>query len=702
MASIMTKMPRPTEIVTTQMYSRAGMGYLWNKRAELDPGQVKILNAVYNNKKKKDIECKQTITYKLSRTKAGQLGYGRYYSTIGGLETVEKEARGTLCRELYHDIDIVNCHPVLLEQFAKGEYEKELPCLSYYINNREAMLAQISDNRDEAKTEMIRIMYGGKNTHKATEAFALEMRDFTQFLIAKGDYSDLWDTIKNDDPDYIDVAKKVKANKYGKFLALVLQTEEASCMLAMKTSFEKQGWSVDVLCYDGVMIRIRDGVDYEQALRTAEESIEIQTDYKVTLIKKEMSYFEVPKMEEEVSKGVTLAAYTAMKSDFERKHFYHIPTDQIAELNERGEVFFMKKPHAYNYLTPKWHFKHSEKLGDYTPFLDVWLTDDKRQMIDKIDFAPTDDPHTFVVPFNFAYEKVASPSDEVKAECQALFTEVLSILVKDKSFDYMMDYLAHLLQKPLENPKVAIVVTGLKGVGKDTLFDFFMDYVIGELFSKNYQSNEQFFEKHDVGRLNKFITKLEEADPVICRKNASYIKSSITSKNTSFNPKGVSPYEAANYIRQIFSTNTGNPFEMSGGERRFFIANADSSRRGDYDFWTKIRKVLFTPEGGRAVAEMLLARDISKWNSFDMPISEYQKAVVETEKTAEQSFIESWDGEFLSASELFNLYKSHCIENSLPHAQNAVSLGKRLLPLIRDGVIHKKATGSFNGYSKSP
>jgi hypothetical protein len=684
---VVDKMTRPIEIVTTQMFSRAGMGYLWNKRAELDPGQVKILNAIYNNKKKKDIECKQTITYKLSRTKAGQLGYGRYYSCIGGLETVEKEARGTLCRDYYHDIDIVNCHPVLLEQFAKAKYDKEMPTLSYYIRNREAVLAQISDNREDAKTEMIRIMYGGKNTHKATEAFALEMSDFTQFLIQKGDYSDLWDTIKNDDPEFLDMTKKVKANKYGKFLALVLQTEEAFCMLAMKASLEEQGWLVDVLCYDGVMIRIREGVDYLPSLRKTEEFIEAKVGYKVSLVKKEMAFFEVPKMEEEVTKGVSLATYTAMKSDFERTHFYHIPTDQIAELNERGEVFFMKKPHAYNYLTPKWHFKHSEKLGDYTPFLDVWLTDDKRQMIDKLDFAPSDDPHTFVIPFQFAYEKATADLSALN-----IFMDVMKVLADGKQLDYMLDYFAHLLQKPLENPKVALVLTGLKGCGKDTAIDFLMEFVVGSLYSKNYDSNEQFFDKHDIGRLNKFLVKLEEADPAVCKKNASNLKARITSKFSSFNPKGLNPFEAMNYIRQIFTTNTGNPFEMSDGERRFFIANANVSRKGDFNFWKMVRERLFTPEAGRAVADMLLARDISKWNSFDMPISEYQKAVVESEKTSEQSFVDQWNGEELSASEFFVEYKNYCIENSLPHAQNTKSLGIRILPLLRDGLIIKKRT----------
>lgn len=690
MASSSMKM-RPTEITTTQSYSRTGMGFLWNKRAELDPGQVKILNAIYNNKKKKDIECKQTITYKLSKSKAGQMGYGRYYSSIGGLETVEREARGTLCREYYHDVDIVNCHPVLLEQFAqkRGSTLKEV---KFYNENRDAVLKSISDDRDAAKSEIIRMMYGGGNGSEKTKYFAMEIQWFIDEIIKSGDYKALWDVIDSD-PDTIVIAgKSIRVNKRGKFLSLILQTEEATCMLAMKEALEKDGWSVDVLCYDGVMIRIRD-IDFEPSLRKAEEAV-LAIGYAIKIVKKEMEFFDVPKAAEEVAKGVPLADYTAMKSEFERTHFYHIPTDQIAELNDRGEIFFMKKPHAYNYLTPKWHFKHSEKLGDYTPFLDVWLKDDKRSMIDKIDFAPSNDASTFVMPFHFAHEKATA------GEGLDVFMDVMNILASDKQLDYILDYFAHLLQKPLENPKVAIVLTGLKGCGKDTAIDFLMEYVVGSLYSKNYDSNEQFFDKHDIGRLNKFLVKLEEADPLVCKKNASNLKARITSKYSCFNPKGLNPFEAANYIRQIFTTNKGNPFEMGDGERRFFICNANASRKGDFEFWKKVRAILFTPEAGRAVAEMLLARDISNWNSFDMPISEYQAAVIESEKTTEQSFMDHWSGEELDMSELYNEYKSYCVEKSLPHAMNSKSFGIRLLPFLRDGLLEKRRTNAGVVYKK--
>ena len=674
---------RPAEITTTQLFSRAGMGYLWNKRAELDPGQVKILNAIYNNKKKKEVETSQSIVYKLSRSKAGQLGFGRYYSTVGGLETVEKECRGTVCREFYHDIDIVNCHPVLLEQLAKNFYNKDLPALSYYNKNREEVLANISDNRDEAKAEVIRIIYGGKNTHRQTEALANEIRNFTQFLIAKGDYANLWDCVKNED------------NKYGKFLSYVLQTAECSCMLAMKQSLETDGWSVDVLCYDGVMIRKREGVSYEESLRNAEAYITKKTDYEVRLVEKPMAFFEIPAMEEEIVKGVSLKDYNEVKTEFERNHFYHIKTDQIGELDERGEIFFMTKAHAKNYLGTKYLFKHSEKFGDHTSFIDIWMKDPARRSIHTIDFKETNDPAVFVIPLQFAYEKVQTADPDAAQK----YLDLLDILATGEQKEYLLNYLAHILQKPLENPKVSLVLSGRKGCGKDTPIDIFMEHVVGFLYSKNYDSNEQFFDKHDLGRLNKFLVKLEEADPVICKKNASNLKARITASYSSFNPKGLNPFEAANYARNVFTLNGGNAFEMSD-ERRFFFLTAKVNRKGDFEYWKDIRKTLFTPSAGRAIAEMLLARDISKWNSFDMPASDYQKAVMEAEKTSEQDFVDSWDGEEATVGDLFFLYKTHCSERSLPSAQNAISFGKRLLPLLRDGMIQKKKTNASYVYTK--
>ena len=80
-----------------QLFNRRAMGELWEKRKDLDPGQVKILKSLYDNKKRGTLECKTPITYNLARSKAGALGYGRYVATIGCLGTLERDIRATLC-----------------------------------------------------------------------------------------------------------------------------------------------------------------------------------------------------------------------------------------------------------------------------------------------------------------------------------------------------------------------------------------------------------------------------------------------------------------------------------------------------------------------------------------------------------------------------------------------------------------------------
>jgi hypothetical protein len=687
------------------------MNYLWDNQALLDAGQKKIIRSIWNNSKKGSSArslsktMTQTVTYKLSGKGGGKLGYGRYYSSIGGLETIEKQARGSMCVDYYHDIDIVNCHPIILVQFANQKYQYDLPELEYYCSHRNKVLAKINDDRDAAKTEVIRIIYGGLNNYDVTLKLSNEIRAFTKMLSRKDEYKDLWESVQTED------------NKYGTFLSFIIQTEERKCMLVMKESLEKDGWSVDVLCYDGVMVRKREGVSLADSISNAEKAMLEKTGWDLSLIEKPMSSYELPPLSagEEVANGVSRLQYDEMKREFEVNRFYHIPSNQVVEVQPNGEMLYMTTQHANSYLSCKWNFKRTDKLGDYTSFVPLWLGDANRRQIRLIDFKPSSDPEVFALPLHYAYEAIDESRGDPKA--LELFLELVGLMSRDEQKEYFLNWLAHLIQTPLENPKVSVVVTGVKGCGKDTLFDFLMEYVVGRTYSINYEDNNQFFAPHDQGRLNKFLVKIEEADYEVCRKNASTLKSRITSDWSTFNPKGVKEITTANYNRNVFTTNKGNPFEMDQGERRFLVLNALATHKGNHAYWSNVRKVLFTPEGGRAVADFLLKRDISGWVKQDIPMSEYQKAVVESETSSEQQFIDSWDGlptndidydrpdvqtgekwdewvkmakrEF-TATELYRMYKGFCMEKELPYSANVKSFGKSMLILLRDGIISKR------------
>lgn len=674
----------------TQQFNRRSLGYLWDKKETLDPGQVSIINSIYNNKKKGGCGiAEQVITYRLSGKGAGKLGYGRLYGTKGAFETLEKEVRGTICKEYYNDIDVVNCHPVILVQFAKSKYNTDLPEVDKYVQQREKYLKTVMDEdsitRDEAKQAIISILYGGACPQKSfLYDLSQEVRGFSKKLFQTKEYADLATACKSQD------------NVYGSFLSFVLQTEERHCMLAMKDHLEISGWSVDVLCYDGVMIRKRDGVVCD--LLACEKAVEDATSYKVSLVTKEFSSFEIPSISEEIVKGITKDAYTEMKKEFEMTNFYYGPANEMVEIHGTS-MMRMTMEHAREYYSRKWRFEHSDKFEDYTPFFDIWRKDKHSRVIKKIDMMESDDPEVFVMPPTFAWKEEGDASEEAVEK----FKEIMSLIGNPQQQDYIMKWLAQLVQKPFEKTGTSIIITGEKRTGKDTPFDFFNKYVIGDEYTRNYTcGGNQFFEKHDTARMNMFLCKVEEADRRVFLQNSSKFKSLITADSEMYNEKGKKAVSVANYNRFVLTLNPGAPpVELSDGEMRFIIASTSSAKKHNIPYWTDVRKTLFNKEAGRAVGRWLSTLDISGFDFRTIPYDEFQTMLVEAESTSEELFVEQWDGKKVTASDFFILYRDYCIENNLPYSKNMNSLGMRLLKMIRNGKLLKHRDTSGFCYKKS-
>jgi hypothetical protein len=674
----------------SQLFNRRSIGYLWSKKDDLDPGQVSIINSIYNNKKKGSIGvAEQSITYKLSNKGAGKLGYGRLYGSKGSFETLEKECRGTICKEYYHDIDVVNCHPVILVQFAKTKYNVELPEVEKYVENRETYLKNVmtenSITRDEAKQAIISILYGSSCSPQSfLYELSQEVRGFSKKLFLTEEYADLAKVCKGQD------------NIYGTFLSFVLQTEERRCMIAMKECLQGEGWSVDVLCYDGVMIRKREGKVCD--LQHCEKAIQDCTNYKVSLITKEFSFFDMPLTSEEIVKGVTKDAYLEMKEEFEKNHFYHSDADKYVEIRENGSVLFMDLTHAHEYLNTKWCFKVSDKFGDTVPFLDLWRKDNNRKICSAMSFAERG-PDVFTVPIRWAFQ-TAQPSGSTRP--LELFRELIDLNTSGDPIigAYMTKYFAHMLQKPCELPCVALVLTGDKRIGKDTLGDFLQKYVVGDALSTNYTKNAQFFGTHDMGKINKFLIKLEETSKKDCFDNASELKSTITARQITANPKGVKEVTADNFARYMFTTNKTNPMDLSDGEGRFLLSKCSKRRKNDFTFWNEVRKILFTYEAGRDVADYLMSIDISDFQVQILPKNDYQESIIKSEETSEQKFIQQWNGERLGASELYEAYKTYCLDNSLPYADNAAWFGRNMQTHVRDGSVINVISMGYSYYKK--
>jgi len=232
--------------------------------------------------------------------------------------------------------------------------------------------------------------------------------------------------------------------------------------------------------------------------------------------------------------------------------------------------------------------------------------------------------------------------------------------------------------------------------------DFMIEYVVGTQYGFSYGSSTQFFDKHDTNRMNKFLVKLEEANREICYKNADELKARITSNTTSFNPKNQKVIVCPNYTRYVFTVNGACPVDMSDSERRFLLIPASAEKKGDSDFWIKMRDTLFTPEAGRAVAQYLKSIDLSDFNIRKYPQTTYQTEIINSKKTAEEMFVENWDGAELNSGELYQAYKEFCIEKEIPFSRNVISFTRsnNLQILKRDGAIKVRILHGVTVYTK--
>jgi phage/plasmid-associated DNA primase len=270
-----------------------------------------------------------------------------------------------------------------------------------------------------------------------------------------------------------------------------------------------------------------------------------------------------------------------------------------------------------------------------------------------------------------------------------------------------MEWLAQLVQKPFDNSKTCIVLAGGKGCGKDTIGDWISEYLLGRTLSHNYESNDQFWEKHDVGRLNRLFVKLEEASGLLNKKHEDDFKGRITSDTITVNPKGQKPVTTGNYVRYFLTTNHGCSVALDEGERRFALIHCGSELIGNMDYWNGLRgngcaPKLFCKEAAKAVGDWLMTYNAGSFPRV-LPRSALADAIIDATRSVEERFVasEAWDGQEISAGDLFTTYRQFCRENDLAGAMTQKGFGTRLVDLILLNKIQKKRSKSGFVYVRS-
>ena len=686
--------------------------------------------------------------------------YGRRYAQKGGLARFSKRTRATIANENYWDIDFSNSHLVILKQFlTKNDIAEAFSALIDYVENRDKHFQNLIDigcTRDEAKQLYLRMTYLGSSMAHSQEInldpvllpphvrqYELEIQQASNWVSTKefaeqeviGKLRSLNKAVSS--------AYKIKKSSY---LSCVLNYIEDKCLAALHKHFEENGYSVDVLMFDGLMVRKSSNPINQDVLDAAEDAIEKATGYRMSLSIKPMAepWDLTGEMVEELHSYANYNCEFNIELDCDLTEWnpaithtfkYQQPRELYFMLKAYVEHFFARCDEPTTYLfIPRPHetnrplYFSKEQLKDrldelplctlrnngFDMFLRWYIHDPFKRSFKKVDFAPFN--KSYVPPENiynlfngFSCYCDAEYNVSQRQQLVKPFYDLVAVMTENNSacFTYAKNWLSHLIQYPHEKHGIAWVITGDQGTGKGTLI-YALKCLLGEDLVNETGNVEQLFGNFAEGRFGKLLINANEVDLKGTAKYENTIKEAITDPTVDINPKGVRAYKVNDFANWIFTTNKPDPvpIDVKSGDRRFFITTSCN----DYMTWTRkewaeLRAHFAKPEFISALYDDLMENDIDKVNWRDRPKTAATETLYEMNTPPEIGFFvdwfdsqERWEHEnrdwfgemFMERKMIYEMFRHYCSSSGYDNiAKNKRFWGQMRslnLPMFENGI----------------
>jgi hypothetical protein len=310
-------------------------------------------------------------------------------------------------------------------------------------------------------------------------------------------------------------------------------------------------------------------------------------------------------------------------SAFNKTHCVAIVGNKAVIVKEDGDDTLFMRP--ADFRTYYQNLTHLDDQGKRRENSQVWMAHKKRRTVKRVVFSPRKTPKSV---YNLFKGWAVVPSDETS--CKLILRHIREVCCRgnEEHANWLLDWSAHLFQKPWEKPGVAVVMRGLKGVGKDTWGNY-LGRIIGHKHHIKVSKEE-----HIYGQFNNHIARAmllhcEEATWAGDKKNEGPLKNLITDARQRIEPKGIDSFEVDSFFRVFMSSNADWVVPATPDERRFFVLDVSDKYRRNPAYFVPLNHEM-DHGGPEALLAFLLARDISKFDPRNPPITEGLLGQIET------------------------------------------------------------------------
>ena len=664
-----------------------------------------------------------------------------------GLFNIRRELRHTLAKGTFIDIDIENCHPVLLYQVCKAN-SIECDYLEEYVLNRKKYLDDVMNtynvNKDVAKRLFIKLMYfGGFNSW--AEQYNIKLEPTKMITRFKKEVQEIGRRIYEENDEIKKAIKKRKEeqkqkdyNEIGTVVSYFLQELECRILETIFIYCQKNKYvqnNVCVLCADGLMIQKE---NYKpEMLFEFSNLIKKKLGFDLTFTQKEMNEDYLDILDKHILTDTDLiikqmGGYNNVVEFDKNKDFQISKLNELfkSDLNELGsdkyiEFFHYTKSfqyfnyyHAQFYLSNKIHKIHNSNIVEYKDFdrtfnqlnfihnkqtykfTSLYDKSEFKNCFSSFDFEPNkkEENDKYNLFRGFLYDTGNYNYDEniIKPFLNHLKFLVSNDSKQNELYEYILNWMAHIIQKPEEKTEVAIVFYSIiEGVGKNILFDIYAELLEG--YTAKFRDTNSLTDRFN-GEMSGKLFCIGDEIKARAQEVANELKDIITRKKEIVEFKGKDKLYIKDFKNYVFTTNNDNVFKVDNSDRRYlFIECPEEKKNSDYfkclvDFINNKEKLIH-------LHNFFKSRDISIYNPRTIIINDYKLRLMIANAPAYIKFIKSeydnYTEQFFTTEQLYNKSIEYAKYNKLNSLYTQDLFSKQFKKVFSD---FSKVKGSKRGY----
>ena len=243
---------------------------------------------------------------------------------------------------------------------------------------------------------------------------------------------------------------------------------------------------------------------------------------------------------------------------------------------------------------------------------DHWMKSPRRRWYERVVFEPAGCPdNEYNLWRGFAVQPEAG-------DCSLYLAHIReNICRNDPAFyEYVIAWMAHMVQRPGELPGTALVLRGRQGTGKGVFAHTFGALLPGHYIS--FSSSRHLLGNFNAHTKDKLLFFADEAFWAGDKAGEGALKALVTEPTRMLEPKGVNAFIINNYTRLLIASNHDWVVPAGLEERRFVLLDVSDAHMQDTEYFARI-KAQMNRQGLAALLDFLQKVDLKSVNLRQIP-----------------------------------------------------------------------------------